>query len=62
MTLSITLSIVVENCLKKNNKKDLTNSNQCGLSFFFETPKKLAHIFYWAINTVFITFCKDISQ
>jgi len=59
--MSTTLSIDVENCLKKNNKKHLTNSNQCGLSFFFKTSKKLAQIFYSYLNTVFITFCDKNS-
>jgi hypothetical protein len=42
MTLSIRLSIVVENYLKKINKKDLTNSNQCGLSNLFQDTKKVS--------------------
>ena len=41
-TLSIRLSIIVEKYLKKNNKKDLTNSIRPGLSIFWRTPKKLA--------------------
>ena len=54
--LSTTLSIDVENYLKKINKKDLTNPNQLGLSIFFIPPKKLAQKFYWSLNTVFIIF------
>jgi len=54
--LSITLLIAVENCFKKINKKCLTISNQCGLSIFFNQPKKLAKIFYCALNMVFIIY------
>jgi hypothetical protein len=56
LTMSISLLIVVENYFKKINKKDLTNQNQCGLSFFFESPKKLAQKFYSCLNMVFISF------
>ena len=57
-TLSISLSIAVENSLKKINKKHLTNSSQVGLIDFFDAPKKLAQKFYSCINTVFISFCE----
>ena len=53
--LSIRLSIVVEKYLKKNNKKDLTNSNRCGLSISLKRQKKLALNFNWYLNMVFIT-------
>jgi hypothetical protein len=55
-TLSISLSIAVENSLKKINKKHLTNSSQVGLIDFFDAPKKLAQNFYGSLNMVFITF------
>lgn len=35
------MSITVENYLKKNNKKYLTNSNQCCLELFMNISKKI---------------------
>ena len=55
ITLSIRLSIVVEKYLKNFGKKDLTNSNRCGLSISLKRPKKLALNFNSDLNIVFIT-------
>jgi len=40
--MSKTLLTAVENYLKKINKKDLTNPNQCGLSNLFQDTKKVS--------------------